>query len=91
MIQARDMTPAELAALLAFHAEAGVEWLVEDDPVDRIAAFAEEKGRAAIVETGSGAGTGSSAGRPDQSPRPLGASAGACAAFPKLCPACHSG
>ncbi|MGL4198656.1 MAG: uracil-DNA glycosylase [Allorhizobium sp.] len=43
MIQARDMTPAELAALLAFHAEAGVEWLVEDDPVDRIAAFAEEK------------------------------------------------
>lgn len=43
MIQARDMTPAELAALLAFHAEAGVEWLVEDDPVDRIAAFAAEK------------------------------------------------
>lgn len=43
MIQARDMTPAELAALLAFHAEAGVEWLVEEDPVDRIAAFAAEK------------------------------------------------
>lgn len=43
MIQARDMTPAELAALLAFHAEAGVEWLVEDDPVDRIAAFQAEK------------------------------------------------
>lgn len=42
MIQARDMTPAELAALLAFHAEAGVDWLVEDDPVDRIAAFAAE-------------------------------------------------
>ena len=43
MIQARDMTPAELAALLAFHAEAGVEWLVEEDPVDRIAAFQAEK------------------------------------------------
>nr|MDH4412957.1 uracil-DNA glycosylase [Rhizobium sp.] len=43
MIQARDMTPAELAALLAFHAEAGVEWLVEEDPIDRIAAFAAEK------------------------------------------------
>ncbi|MBC2774440.1 uracil-DNA glycosylase [Rhizobium sp. AQ_MP] len=43
MIQASDMTPAELAALLAFHAEAGVEWLVEDDPVDRIAAFQAEK------------------------------------------------
>lgn len=43
MIQARDMTPAELAALLAFHAEAGVDWLVEEDPVDRIAAFQAEK------------------------------------------------
>lgn len=43
MIQARDMTPAELAALLAFHAEAGVEWLLEEEPVDRIAAFAAEK------------------------------------------------
>ena len=43
MIQARDMSSAELAALLAFHAEAGVEWLVEDDPVDRIAAFAAER------------------------------------------------
>lgn len=37
------MTPAELAALLAFHAEAGVEWLVEEDPIDRVAAFAAEK------------------------------------------------
>ena len=37
------MSSAELAALLAFHAEAGVEWLVEDDPIDRIAAFAAEK------------------------------------------------
>ncbi|PYB76872.1 uracil-DNA glycosylase [Rhizobium wuzhouense] len=43
MIQARDMNPAELAALLAFHAEAGVEWLLEEEPVDRIAAFAAEK------------------------------------------------
>jgi uracil-DNA glycosylase len=43
MIQARDMTPAELAALLAFHAEAGVEWLLEEEPIDRIAAFAAEK------------------------------------------------
>lgn len=43
MIQPRDMTPAELAALLAFHADAGVEWLVEDDPVDRVAAFAAER------------------------------------------------
>ncbi|MCF1467147.1 uracil-DNA glycosylase [Agrobacterium vitis] len=43
MIAAQDMTAAELAALLAFHAEAGVEWLVEDAPVDRIAQFAAER------------------------------------------------
>lgn len=43
MITARDMTAAELAALLHFHAEAGVEWLVEEAPVDRLAEFSEEK------------------------------------------------
>lgn len=43
MISARDMTAAELSALLAFHADAGVEWLVEDQPVDRIAQFAQER------------------------------------------------
>ena len=43
MILARDMTPAELAALLHFHADAGVEWLVEDEPVDRVAEFAGER------------------------------------------------
>ncbi|KQW31106.1 DNA polymerase [Rhizobium sp. Root274] len=65
MIQTRDMTPAELAALLAFHAEAGVEWLLEDDPVDRIAAFAAEKaarqgGRSAAAPSAAG-NTGGSA------------------------------
>ena len=34
------MSPHELAALLAFHADSGVDWLLEDDPIDRIAAFA---------------------------------------------------
>lgn len=43
MISARDMTAAELSALLAFHADAGVDWLVEDHPVDRIAQFAQER------------------------------------------------
>ncbi|HBF30528.1 uracil-DNA glycosylase family protein, partial [Rhizobium sp.] len=43
MISARDMTAAELSALLAFHADAGVEWLVEDQPIDRIAQFAQER------------------------------------------------
>ncbi len=70
MIQARDMTPAELAALLAFHAEAGVEWLLEEEPVDRIAAFAAEKAarqahRTAPSAAGgtANAGSGQAAGR----------------------------
>jgi DNA polymerase len=64
MIQARDMTPAELAALLAFHAEAGVEWLLDDEPVDRIAAFAAEK-------------VARQAARPAQTPVPSGTASGA--------------
>ena len=39
MISSDRMSPAELAALLHFHAEAGVEWLLEDEPVDRFAEF----------------------------------------------------
>lgn len=39
MISSNDLTPAELAALLHFHADAGVEWLLEEDAVDRIAEF----------------------------------------------------
>ena len=39
MISANDLTPAELAALLHFHAEAGVDWLLEDEAVDRFAEF----------------------------------------------------
>jgi DNA polymerase len=39
MISASDLTPAELAALLHFHADAGVDWLLEDGPVDRFAEF----------------------------------------------------
>jgi uracil-DNA glycosylase family 4 len=43
MITSDRMTPAELAALLHFHAEAGVEWLLEQDPVDRFAEFVQAK------------------------------------------------
>lgn len=39
MISANDLNPAELAALLHFHAEAGVDWLLEEEPVDRFAEF----------------------------------------------------
>ncbi len=40
MILAQDLSPAELAALLHFHADAGVDWLLEDTPLDRFAEFA---------------------------------------------------
>ncbi|MFS8124011.1 hypothetical protein QD336_16455, partial [Rhizobium sp. BR 250] len=33
MIAAHDLSPAELAALLHFHADAGVDWLLEEEPV----------------------------------------------------------
>jgi DNA polymerase len=39
MISAQDLSPAELAALLHFHADAGVNWLLEEEPVDRFAEF----------------------------------------------------
>jgi DNA polymerase len=43
MISASDLTPAELAALLHFHADAGVGWLLEEEAVDRFAEFAAMK------------------------------------------------
>ncbi|NKN39585.1 uracil-DNA glycosylase [Agrobacterium sp. a22-2] len=43
MISANDLNAAELAALLHFHGDAGVEWLLEEAPVDRVAAFAAER------------------------------------------------
>ncbi|MBO3759523.1 uracil-DNA glycosylase [Ciceribacter sp. L1K22] len=51
MIPARDMTPAELAALLHFYADAGVDWLVEEEPVDQVAAFlAEREAKTVLVD-----------------------------------------
>lgn len=43
MTPAQDLSPGELTALLQFYADSGVEWLLEDEPVDRIAQFAEQK------------------------------------------------
>lgn len=43
MIDATHLQPKELAALLAFYAEAGVEFMLEDDPVDRFAEFELQK------------------------------------------------
>lgn len=39
MIQIQDLNAGELAALLHFHAEAGVEYLVEAEAIDRFAEF----------------------------------------------------
>ncbi|HAU74483.1 MAG TPA: uracil-DNA glycosylase, partial [Agrobacterium sp.] len=51
MIAAQDLSPAELAALLHFHADAGVDWLLEEAPVDRFAEFAAARpARSAPVE-----------------------------------------
>lgn len=47
MISANDLSHSELAALLAFHADAGVEWLVEEEPVDRLAEFEAMKAKRA--------------------------------------------
>jgi DNA polymerase len=58
MISANDLTPAELAALLHFHADAGVDWLLEEEAVDRFAEFeamkaARQGARAAPSRDGS--------------------------------------
>lgn len=47
---ATDLDPAELSALLHFYADAGVEWLLEDEPVDRLAQFAALKAERAAVK-----------------------------------------
>ena len=46
MIEAQHLDAPELAALLHFYADAGVEWLVEDEPVDSFAAFEATRNRA---------------------------------------------
>ncbi|MCV9963488.1 uracil-DNA glycosylase [Pararhizobium sp. BT-229] len=72
MISSDTMSPAELAALLHFHAEAGVEWLLEDDPVDRFAEFEHAKaargmaGSQAVQKTQSSAQSDTSRATPNR-------------------------
>lgn len=40
---ASTLDPAELSALLHFYADAGVEWLMDDAPIDRMAEFEAQK------------------------------------------------
>ena len=61
MISANQLSPAELAALLHFHADAGVDWLVEDQPVDRFVEFAETRPRQSAQSEASRTATGASA------------------------------
>jgi uracil-DNA glycosylase len=54
-ISASHLAPAELAALLHFHADAGVEWLLDDAPADRIAEFEAQKAAKAQARMPAGA------------------------------------
>lgn len=71
MIEAAHLTAPELAALLHFHADAGVEWLVEDEAVDSFAVFAASRPQQAVAS--SAAPAPSSPARPQrqaQAPAP---------------------
>lgn len=49
MIQTSDLQAAELAALLHFYADAGVDTLLEDEGIDRFAEFERERQAAAVA------------------------------------------
>lgn len=66
MHAAADLDPAELSALLHFYADAGVEWLLDDQPIDRIAQFEAQK--AAKAQSRIPAGTREQDGRQDAPP-----------------------
>lgn len=90
MISASDLTPAELAALLHFHADAGVDWLLEEEAVDRFAEFeAMKAARQGARATQPRAEAPPSATRPAQQAerRPAAAQTAAPAASPRNSPA----
>ncbi|QRM56860.1 uracil-DNA glycosylase [Sinorhizobium sp. BG8] len=71
MISANDLSAPELAALLHFHADAGVEWMLEDVAIDRFAEFeamrAEQGKRPQPADRDAGSGPAPSAARPQAS------------------------
>jgi uracil-DNA glycosylase len=89
MNAASDLHPAELAALLHFYADAGVEWMLDDEPVDRIAEFEAQK--AAKAQGRMPAGARDQDGPTDRSAPSQGASgqggSGSNAAAPRRAPA----
>ena len=68
MIEAQHLDAPELAALLHFYADAGVEWLVEDEPVDSFAAFEATRSRAASPATAQASDTSSRTAPSRQAP-----------------------
>ncbi|WP_306864749.1 uracil-DNA glycosylase [Neorhizobium galegae] len=64
----KDLDAPELAALLHFYADAGVDWLVEDEPVDRFAQFAAQK--AAQAEARAPASARQQTANNEQAPAP---------------------
>jgi len=64
MISARDLDPAELAALLHFHADAGVEWLLEEEAVDRFAEFEAARAARQAMRAPAAAAPGNAAPQP---------------------------
>ncbi|MDO3432456.1 uracil-DNA glycosylase [Rhizobium sp. CBN3] len=87
MISANDLSPAELAALLHFHADAGVEWLLEEEAVDRFAEFeamkAARRPPAQTQQEPSPAEQRPSPGQRQTSPRPIAAARPAPASGPQ--------
>ncbi|CAN7646966.1 uracil-DNA glycosylase [Rhizobium sp. LjRoot30] len=69
MIAAQDLTAAELAALLHFHADAGVDWMLEEQAVDRFQEFAAAReARRANTPVAQGSPQTSSANRTENRP-----------------------
>ncbi|QRY69829.1 uracil-DNA glycosylase [Ensifer sp. PDNC004] len=82
MISAHDLSPAQLAALLAFHGDAGVEWLLEEEPVDRFAEFEAMK-----AARGSGRATATSNRADASASQPAARQTAAAAPTPSRAPA----
>lgn len=68
------LSPAELGQLMHFYAESGVEWLLEDEPLDRFAEFERqtaERNRAAAVSREAGRAEPSPRERANAAPAPI--------------------
>ncbi len=72
MITAQDLSAAELSALLAFHADAGVEWLLSDLPIDHRAEFSAQRQAREMAASSARAAVPSTAERerPTRQPAP---------------------